>query len=100
MKRSPFESASFAVQDWLDRGAGAGSAARDAKVRIENGCAWDIDLRDDALPIKGVRLVLPADFPASPCELYVSREYFLKLPHIEADGHVCPGDDADSRRLR
>ena len=61
MKRSPFESASFAVQDWLDRGAGAGSAARDAKVRIENGCAWDIDLRDDALPIKGVRLVLPAE---------------------------------------
>ena len=91
MKRSPFESASFAVQDWLDCGAGAGSAARDAKVRIENGCAWDIDLRDDALPIKGVRLVLPTDFPASPCELYVSREYFLKLPHIEADGHVCLG---------
>lgn len=91
MKRSPFESASFAVQDWLDRGAGSGSAARDTKVHIDNGCAWDIDLRDDALPIKGVRLVLPADFPASPCELYVSREYFLKLPHIEADGHACLG---------
>lgn len=91
MKRSPFESASFAVQDWLDRGAGSGSATRDTKLRIENGYAWDIDLSDDALPIKGVRLVLPADFPASTCELYVSREYFLKLPHIEADGHVCLG---------
>ena len=93
MKRSPFESASFAVQEWLDLGAGSASASakRDTKLRIENGCAWDIDLRDDALPIKGVRLVLPPDFPASPCELYVSRDYFLRLPHIEADGHVCLG---------
>lgn len=91
MKRSPFESASFAVQDWLDRGAGSDSVTRDKKVRIENGCAWDIDLYDDTLPIKAVRLVLPPDFPASPCELYVSCAYFLKLPHIEADGHVCLG---------
>lgn len=91
MKRSPFESASFAVQEWLDRGAGSGSVTRDTKVRIENGCAWDIDLYDDTLPIKAVRLMLPPDFPASPCELYVSRDYFLKLPHIEADGHVCLG---------
>ena len=91
MKRSPFESASFAVQEWLDRGVGSAAATRDTKVRTENGCAWDIDLRDDALPIKGVRLRLPPDFPASPCELYVSRDYFLKLPHIEADGNVCLG---------
>ena len=91
MKRSPFESASFVVQEWLDCGAGAASAKRDTRVRIENGCAWDIDFQDDALPIKAVRLVLPPDFPASPCELYVSRDYFLKLPHIEADGHVCLG---------
>ncbi len=91
MKRSPFESASFAVQEWLDRGAGSGSVKRDTKVRIENGCAWDIDLYDDTLPIKAVRLLLPPDFPASTCELYVSRDYFLKLPHIEADGHVCLG---------
>lgn len=91
MKRNPFELASFAVQDWLDRGDGSGSVTRDTRVRIENGCAWDIDLRDDALPIKGVRLLLPPDFPASPCEFYVSRDRFLKLPHIEADGHVCLG---------
>ena len=91
MKRSPFESALLAVQEWLDRGTGAGSAKRDMRLRIENGCAWNIDLRDDALPIKGVRLVLPPDFPASPCELYFDRDYFLKLPHIEADGHVCLG---------
>jgi hypothetical protein len=91
VKRSPFESASFAVQEWLDRGAGSASAKRDTGLRIENGCAWDIDLRDDALPVKGVRLVLPPDFPASPCALYVSRDYFLRLPHIEADGHVCLG---------
>ena len=98
MKRSPFESASFAVQEWLDRGAGSGSVKRDTKVRIENGCAWDIDLYDDTLPIKAVRLVLPPDFPASTCELYVSRDYFLKLPHIEADG---PGRlDQRSKKCR
>lgn len=89
MNRSPFESASSAVQEWLDRGTGP--ATRDTKVRIESGFAWDIDLRDDGLPIEGVRLVLPPDFPASPCELYVSRDHFLKLPHIEGDGHVCLG---------
>lgn len=91
MNRSPFESASFAVQEWLDRGAGACFSKRDTKVRIENGCAWDIDLQPDSLPVKAVRLVLPPDFPASPCELYVDRDNFLKLPHIEADGHVCLG---------
>ena len=91
MKRSPFESAAFAVQEWLDRGSGACSAERDTKVRLENGCAWNIDLRDDGLDIKAVRLVLPPDFPASPCELYVSHDNFLELPHIEADGHVCLG---------
>ena len=91
MKRSLFESAAFAVQEWLDRGSGACSAERDSQVRIENGCAWNIDLRDDGLDIKAVRLVLPPDFPASPCELYVSRDNFLQLPHIEADGHVCLG---------
>lgn len=91
MKRSPFESASFAVQEWLDRGSGSCSAKRDTKVRFENGCAWNIDLQDDGLDIKAVRLVLPPDFPASPCELYVSRDKFLELPHIEADGHVCLG---------
>lgn len=91
MKRSPFESALFAVQEWLDAGAGVGLAKRDTRVGIEKGCAWDIDLQDDLLPIRGVRLVLPPDFPASPCELYVSRDNFLRLPHIEADGHVCLG---------
>lgn len=91
MRRSPFESASFAVQHWLDRDVGASSAVRDTKVPHSKGCAWDIGLKDDALPIQGVRLVLPPDFPASPCELYVGKDCFLKLPHIEADGHVCLG---------
>ncbi|WP_439669195.1 ThiF family adenylyltransferase [Cupriavidus necator] len=53
--------------------------------------AWDIDLQDATLPVSAVRLLLPPDFPASTCELYVHRGYFLKVPHVEADGHVCLG---------
>ena len=91
MKRSPFETAASLVQEWLDLGSGSTWATRDPYPRIEQGLAWDIDLKDDGLPVKSVRLLLPPDFPASPCELYVDRNYFLKLPHVEADGHICLG---------
>jgi len=91
MKRDPFEAAAALVQEWLDQGSGSKWAKRDTRVRIENGMAWDLDIRDDALAVRSVRLVLPPDFPASACELYVDRDYFLKLPHVEADGHVCLG---------
>ena len=89
--RSPFESAAVMVQDWLDHGPGATWAKRDTRLRADAGIAWDVELNDHTLPIQAVRIVLPPDFPASVCELYVSRDNFLKLPHIEADGHVCLG---------
>lgn len=79
------------VQDWLDRGPGSTWARRDTRVRTDAGFAWDIELNDHTLPIRAVRIVLPPDFPASACELYVGRDNFLKLPHVEADGHVCLG---------
>lgn len=91
MKRSPFESAAAAVQDWLDRGPGSMWAKRDTRLRVDAGFAWDVEMNDDALPIRAVRIVLPPDFPASACELYVDPRNFLKLPHVEADGHVCIG---------
>ena len=91
MKRDPFEAAVALVQEWLDQGSGSKWAKRDTRLRIENGMAWELDLRDDALAVRSVRLLLPSDFPASACELYVDRDYFLKLPHVEADGHVCLG---------
>ena len=91
MERSPFESAATAVQDWLDRGPGSAWAKRDALLRADAGFAWDVELRDDALPIRAVRIVLPPDFPASTCDLFVDKSSFLKLPHVEADGHVCIG---------
>ncbi len=91
MKRDPFEAAAALVQEWLDQGSGSKWAKRDTRLRIENGKAWDLDLRDDALAVRSVRLLLPPDFPACACELYVDRDYFLKLPHVEADGHVCLG---------
>lgn len=101
MKLIPFESAVAAVQDWLDRGPGSTWAKRDTRLRADVGFAWDIELNDHTLPIRAVRIVLPPDFPASACELYVDQDNFLKLPHVEADGHVCLGlapipDDYDN----
>ncbi|WP_298831320.1 ThiF family adenylyltransferase [uncultured Piscinibacter sp.] len=89
--RSPFETAVALVEDWLDRGDGVKWAKRDVRVRVGNGVAWDIDLQDDSLPVRAVRLVLPPDFPASPCEFFVSRDLFLRIPHVESDGRLCLG---------
>lgn len=36
-------------------------------------------------------MLLPPEFPASPCRLYVDKAHFLKVPHVESDGHVCLG---------
>ncbi len=91
MKRSPFETASACVEEWLDSGNGSTWAKRDARLRSGQGMAWEVDLQDETLPVRAVRIVLPPDFPASACELFVDRSYFLRVPHVEADGHVCLG---------
>jgi hypothetical protein len=91
VERSPFETASAKVCEWLDFGPGSEWAKRDTRLRNGEGFAWDVDLQDGALPVRSVRVVLLPDFPASPCKLYVDRSYFLKLPHVESDGHVCLG---------
>lgn len=91
MNRSPFETATARIEEWLDQGSGSAWAKRDVRLRVEHGRAWNIDLQDSTLPVSEVRLLLPPGFPASTCELYVDRRYFLKVPHVEADGHVCLG---------
>ncbi|MCA8057139.1 MULTISPECIES: ThiF family adenylyltransferase [Burkholderia cepacia complex] len=91
MERSPFEAVAAQVRAWLDSGAGSAWARRADRLRVGEGHAWDVDLQDDALAVRNVRVVLPVDFPASPCELWVEPRHFLKLPHVEADGHVCLG---------
>ena len=79
------------VQQWLNHGPGSSWVQPDSHARQDIGGAWRVDLQDDTLPINAVRVVLPKNFPASSCELFVDRSYFLKVPHIEADGHVCLG---------
>jgi len=91
MKRSPFETASACVEEWLDRGNGSTWVKRNTRLRSGQGMAWEVDLQDETLPVCAVRIVLPPDFPASACELFVDRRYFLRVPHVEADGHVCLG---------
>ncbi|MDP9651314.1 ThiF family adenylyltransferase [Paraburkholderia caledonica] len=91
MERSPFEAVAAQVRDWLDAGPGSAWARRVGRLRAGEGHAWIVDLHDDALPVRYVRIALPLDFPVSPCELSVDPGHFLQLPHIEADGHVCLG---------
>ena len=76
------------VRQWLD-GLGTDQAKRDANTRLKHGAAWHIRVGDP--DIHHTRLLLPLDFPASPCRLYVDRRHFLRIPHVEADGHICLG---------
>ena len=68
--------------------------------RADLAAEWVIDLVDSLLPITSVTLRLPPDFPDRPCEFFVNKCYFLKVPHIEQDGRIClglhaaPGDHA------
>lgn len=88
-----------AVEEWLD-GPGSAFARRAMIQRADLAAEWAIDLVDPALPIPSVTLRLPPDFPDRPCELFVNKCYFLKIPHIEQDGRIClglhaaPGDHA------
>ncbi|MGN2254307.1 ThiF family adenylyltransferase [Frateuria sp. GZRe12] len=88
-----------AVEHWLD-GPGSAFARRAMIRRADVAAEWIIDLGDSALPISSVTLRLPPNFPDRPCQLFVDRSYFLKVPHIEHDGRVClglhavPGDHA------
>lgn len=91
MHRIPSETARFLVEEWLDQGAGSAWARRDPLLPGEKGVAWQVDLQDPTLAIGSVRLLLPPEFPASPCRIYVNKTYFLKVPHVESDGHLCLG---------
>lgn len=88
---SPIDGAVAQVQRWLDHGAGASWVRREPQVRPGVAGAWTLDLQAAGLPVTSARLVIPTNFPATPCALYVDPGYFLKIPHIEANGHVCLG---------
>lgn len=77
------------VQQWLD--TVPTYAKRDTGTHNKHGAAWHISWSDPTQEIKNIRLFLPLDFPASPCRLYADRRHFLRLPHIESDGHICLG---------
>ena len=91
MTRSPFENAIALVAAWLAESPAA--AERDLRVPIERGAAWELKLGDSSLAISRLRLTLPPDFPASPCELHTDATLCLKVPHVEEDGKVCLGSD-------
>lgn len=86
-----FPDAIQAVKSWLN-GAPSSFASRLERSTASKTLEWELDLRDQGYPIKTVRLRLDSLFPAVPCELYVSAELCLKLPHVEEDGRVCLGE--------
>ena len=53
-------------------------------------------MREHGYPVQSVRLRLDFLFPAVPCELYVSADLCLQLPHVEENGRVCLGEVCQS----
>lgn len=87
-----FPDAVRTVESWLD-GAASSFATRLTRSSASKTLEWALDLREQGYPVESVRLRIGALFPAVPCELYVSAELCLQLPHVEADGRVCLGEE-------
>lgn len=92
---SLFDKAKNAVADWLE-GIGTNLAVRETSPgSLTKLYSWRLAEFREGL---SARLVLPRDFPASPAQVYISKELCLLLPHVEEDGRVChsvkpkPGD--------
>ena len=92
---SLFDKAKNAVAAWLD-GIGSDFAARETSPGTQAKLySWRLAEFREGLK---ARLVLPLDFPATPAQIYISKELCLVLPHVEEDGRVClsikpkPGD--------
>lgn len=84
--REPYQQAALVARDWLD----ARPECTRSRGRAENGkLSWDVQLPGEGAPVHHFRLVLPADFPATPCEIYVAPALCLGLPHVEETGRVC-----------
>jgi len=87
-----FPAAVRTVESWLD-GTANSFATKLTRNRTSTRLEWELDLRGQGYPIQTVRLRLDALFPAVPCELYVSVDLCLQLPHVEEDGRVCLGEE-------
>lgn len=87
-----FPAAVRTVESWLD-GTANSFATKLTRNRTSTRLEWELDLRGQGYPIQTVRLRLDALFPAVPCELYVSADLCLQLPHVEEDGRVCLGEE-------
>lgn len=86
-----FNQALEAIKLWLEANAGELQVRRDSNMPAQWGAAWYIDLSDEALPVKWLRLWLPPEYPVRCCEIYVDPGHFLRIPHVEASGRVCLG---------
>jgi len=91
MSSFTFPEAIAAVESWLD-GAGSFFATKVAAAKSARKLEWDIALHAEGYPVEFVRVSLGPLFPALPCELYVSPDLCLAIPHIEEDGRVCLGE--------
>ncbi len=77
---SLFDKAKNAVAAWLD-GIGPDFAARETSPGSQAKLySWRLAEFREGLK---ARLVLPLDFPATPAQVYISKELCLVLPHVE-----------------
>lgn len=83
------------VTQWLDSLDGVPSARCSDK---ESGYRCRVWRLADTFPmLDGVAplLVLKHDFPLTPARIELDPKFCLRLPHVEADGHFCHGDEFD-----
>lgn len=88
MSRFHFPDAIVAIESWLE-GLGKATAVQLPRSAASKTAEWRLDLREMGYPVADVRLRLSHLFPAAPCELFVSPDLCLKLPHVEETGRVC-----------
>lgn len=86
-----FSNAIDKATQWLD-GLGAGVVARCVEKEAGTKCrVWRLSEPIPELDGTTAVLVLLHDFPLSPARLEVDKKLCLRLPHVEADGHLCHG---------
>lgn len=86
-----FPAAIDAVTEWFE-GLGQGMAVRcTEKESGPRRRVWRLGAPIPELDGTAACLVLLQDFPLSPARIEVDRKFCLRLPHVEADGHLCDG---------
>ncbi|MFV9475178.1 ThiF family adenylyltransferase [Advenella sp. RU8] len=84
---TPFQTAIQSVHTWFET-----HAAGLVRKHSHKQNTWVLCSSYPPLGNTEVQLRLPPNFPAKPPRIHVSKDFFLKLPHVEHDGSICLPD--------